>query len=151
MFVASKRPTGSFRQPSGFIVALLVPIGLDTSRLGVGRRQSLRFSLVEHGLEDLLFLLAQDLRKVFVELGLFLLETYFIVSGHTLQMVEHGRTHKNVLEHAIRLNLVQRGLQQALLIKVILVFIGKRAELLGLYNVSMVINRMPIRYNSPPC
>lgn len=88
MFVASKRPTGSFRQPSGFIVAFLVPVGLGSSSLGVGRRQSLGFSLVEHGLKDLLFLWAQDLRKVFVELRLFLLETYFIVSGRMLQIIE---------------------------------------------------------------
>jgi hypothetical protein len=37
-----------------------------------------------------------------------------------------------MLEHAVRLNLVQRGLQETLLVHLVIVIIGKRAELLSL-------------------
>lgn len=93
----------------------------------------MRVRLVENGLDDLLLFGVQNLGQVLVELGLLLLKVCIMLVDR-LPRIARAPTDEDMLEHAIRLNLVQRRLEQAFLIHTVVVVISQGSELLSLVN-----------------
>lgn len=107
--------------------------------------QSLRICLVEDSLEHLLLFWVQDLRQVLIKLRLLLLEACRETSveffGYNSQKVAH--TQQDMLEQAVRLNLIQWRLKKAFLVKLVIIIFAatKRSEFRSLEQMSAKMSR----------